>query len=254
MIHGAIGHLDVAQITIWAFWFFFAGLIWYLRQEDRREGYPLESEQDGGIRGRGFLFIPDPKTFRVSDGTSVQAPTYEGDSRPLNAVKTEPWPGAPLEPTGDPLLAGVGPGSWAVRPDFPYKTAEGHNLIAPLRVATNFAVPPEGANPLGFTVVGADRKAGGVVKDLWVDRAEAALRYYEVALNGGGTVLAPVNFVDVNGKERTIKINALTSGQLAKVPTLRNRDAVTLQEEERITAYYGAGTLYSDPERAEPLL
>jgi photosynthetic reaction center H subunit len=254
MIHGAIGHLDVAQLTIWAFWFFFAALIWYLRQEDRREGYPLESEQDGGIRGRGFLFIPDPKTFRLSDGTSIQAPTYQGDSRPLNAVKCEPWPGAPLEPTGDPLLAGVGPGSWAVRPDFPYKTAEGHELVAPLRVATNFAVAFDGANPLGFTVIGADRKAAGVVKDLWVDRAEAAVRYYEIALNAGGSVLAPVNFVDVNGKARTIRINAVTSGQLAKVPSLRTPNSITLQEEERIAAYYGAGTLYATSERAEPLL
>jgi photosynthetic reaction center H subunit len=244
----------MAQLTIWAFWFFFAALIWYLRQEDRREGYPLESEQDGGMRGRGFLFIPDPKTFRLSDGTSIQAPNYQGDSRPLNAAKTEPWPGAPYEPTGDALLAGVGPGSWAVRPDFPYQTAEGHNLLAPLRVATNFAVALEGANPLGFKVIGADRKAAGVVKDVWVDRGESVLRYYEVALNGGGSVLAPVNFVDVDAKARAIKINALTSGQFSKVPALRSPDTVTLQEEERISAYYGAGTLYSDPERAEPLL
>jgi photosynthetic reaction center H subunit len=254
MIHGAIGHLDVAQITIWAFWFFFAALIWYLRQEDRREGYPLESEQDGGLKPRGFLYIPDPKTFRLSNGTTIKAPTYEGDSRPLNAVKTEPWPGAPLEPTGDALLAGVGPGSWAVRPDFPYQTADGHNLLAPLRVATNFAVALEGANPLGFTVIGADRKTAGVVKDVWVDRGESVLRYYEIALNGGGSVLAPVNFVDVNGKARVIKINAITSGQFAKVPTLRNSDSITLQEEDRISAYYGAGTLYATEERAEPLL
>jgi photosynthetic reaction center H subunit len=254
MIRGAIGHLDVAQIVLYAFFLFFAGLIWYLRQEDRREGYPLESEADGGLNPRGFLFIPDPKTFRLSDGTSIQAPTYEGDSRPINAVKVEPWPGAPLEPTGDPILAGVGPGSWAVRPDFPYQTADGHDLIAPLRVATNYVVPAEGANPLGFTAIGADRKAAGVVKDLWVDRGESVLRYYEIALDGGGSVLAPVNFVDVNGKARVVRINALTSGQLALVPALRSPNSVTLQEEERIAAFYGGGTLYATPERAEPLL
>ena len=112
MTHGAIGHLDVAQIVLYAFWFFFAGLIWYLRQEDRREGYPLESETDG-VGERGYLFIPDPKTFLLDDGTKIKAPTYVGDTRPVNATKVEPWPGAPLEPTGDPLLAGVGPGSWA---------------------------------------------------------------------------------------------------------------------------------------------
>jgi photosynthetic reaction center H subunit len=252
--HGAIGHLDVAQIVLYAFFLFFAGLIWYLRQEDRREGYPLESEADGGMRSRGFLFIPDPKTFHLSDGTSILAPTYEGDARPVNAVKCEPWPGAPLEPTGEPLLAGVGPGSWAVRPDFPYKTVDGHDLIAPLRVATNYSVALEGANPLGFAAVGADRRTAGVVKDLWVDRGESVLRYYEIALDSGGSVLAPVYFVDVEPRARTIRINALTSGQIAQVPALRNPDAVTMQEEERIAAFYGGGTLYSNPERAEPLL
>ncbi|WP_294533329.1 photosynthetic reaction center subunit H [uncultured Rhodoblastus sp.] len=254
MIHGAIGHLDVAQIVLYAFFAFFAALIWYLRQEDRREGYPLESESDGGFRERGFLFIPDPKTFRLSDGTSILAPTYEGDARPIKAVKCDPWPGAPLEPTGEPLLAGVGPGSWAVRPDFPYQTADGHDLIAPLRVATNFAVAVEGANPLGFAAIAADGKAAGVVKDLWVDRGETVLRYYEIALDKGGSVLAPVNFVDVNGNARSIRINALTSAQIGLVPKLKNPDSVTLQEEEIIGAFYGSGTLYATHDRAEPLI
>jgi photosynthetic reaction center H subunit len=29
---------------------------------------------------------------------------------------------------------------------------------------------------------------------------------------------------------------------------------VTLMEEERIAAYYGAGTLYAEPSRGEPLI
>lgn len=43
---GTIGseYFDVAQIAIYLFWFFFAGLIYYLRREDHREGYPLEDE------------------------------------------------------------------------------------------------------------------------------------------------------------------------------------------------------------------
>ena len=115
MIRGAILHLDVAQLVLYAFFAFFAGLIWYLRKEDRREGYPLESEALGGVKERGWLFLPEPKTFRLADGSVVQAPTYLPDSRPINAVKVEPWPGAPFDPVGDPLLAGVGAGAWAVR-------------------------------------------------------------------------------------------------------------------------------------------
>lgn len=37
--------IDGASIALYAFWFFFAGLIIYLRREDKREGYPLDSPQ-----------------------------------------------------------------------------------------------------------------------------------------------------------------------------------------------------------------
>ena len=254
MIRGALGHLDVAQLCIWAFWFFFAGLAWRLRQEDRREGYPLYSESEGKMGPRGFLFIPDAKTFRMVDGTVVTAPTCEGDTRPVNGAKVEVWPGAPIEPNGDPLSAGVGPGSWNVRPDFAYKTIDGHDLVAPMRVATNFAVAFEGSSPIGFTVIGADRKSAGTVKDLWVDRGESCVRYYEIALASGGSVLAPVLFVDLDAGARAIRINALTAAQIARVPKMKSPDAVTMQEEDKIAAFYGAGTLYATADRAEPFL
>jgi photosynthetic reaction center H subunit len=254
MIRGAIGHLDVAQITLYAFFLFFTGLIWYLRQEDRREGYPLESEQDGGLKPRGFLFIPSPKTFFLADGSTVTAPNFQTGERPINAVKVEPWPGAPIEPTGDPLLAGVGPGSWNVRPDFAYKTVDGLDVVAPMRVATNYAVAAEGGNPIGFSVIGADGKIAGTVKDIWVDRAESMVRYYEVALPSGKAVIAPVHFCDIKFKTRTVKITALTASQFAKAPDLKNPDAMTMQEEEKVAAFFGGGTLYSDPLRGEPLL
>ena len=38
-------HIDGAQAALYAFWLFFAGLIYYLRREDKRSGYPLESPQ-----------------------------------------------------------------------------------------------------------------------------------------------------------------------------------------------------------------
>ena len=79
------------------------------------------------------------------------------------------------------MLAGVGPGSYAERADHAEKTSDGHDLIVPLRVATNYAVAPEDASPLGLEVIGADRLKAGTVSDLWVDRAETMLRYYEVA-------------------------------------------------------------------------
>ena len=34
-------YIDVAQFALYAFWLFFAGLIFYLLRENKREGYPL---------------------------------------------------------------------------------------------------------------------------------------------------------------------------------------------------------------------
>ncbi len=255
MIRGAItSHIDVAQVVLYAFWIFFAGLIFYLRREDRREGYPLESE-DRGVGDRGFLLIPDPKVFIRADGSLVLAPNFdERDTRTPNAAKVAVWPGAPLTPNGDPMRAEVGPGAYAIRADVTEKTFDGRDLIAPLRVATNFAVASEVPDPIGMEVVAADRDVVGTVKDVWVDRSESFLRYYEVAIGGGANVLLPVGFAKVDASKRRINVDAILGQQFANVPVTRDPDKVTLLEEEKIAAYYAAGTLYATAARTEPLL
>jgi photosynthetic reaction center H subunit len=255
MIRGAItSHIDVAQVVLYAFWIFFAGLIFYLRREDRREGYPLESE-DRGVGDRGFLLIPDPKVFIRADGSLVLAPNFdERDTRTPNAAKVAVWPGAPLTPNGDPMRAEVGPGAYAIRADVTEKTYDGRDLIAPLRVATNFAVASEGPDPIGMEVAAADRDVVGTVKDVWVDRSESLLRYYEVAIGGGANVLLPVGFAKVDASKRRINVDAILGQQFANVPVTRDPDKVTLLEEEKIAAYYAAGTLYATAARTEPLL
>ena len=47
---------------------------------------------------------------------------------------------------------------------------------------------------------------------------------------------------------------AAAGAQIAGVPRTKSADQVTLLEEEKITAYYGAGTLYATPERQEPII
>ena len=254
MIRGALlSHLDVAQVVLYAFFFFFAGLLWYLREEDRREGYPLESEAMGRQKDRGFLFIPKAKVFRLADGSTVEAPRVERDERPIKGTKVAPWPGAPLQPDGDPMQAEIGPGAYALRADVPQKTHAGTDLIVPLRVATTFAVAEEDESPVGMAVVGADCKVGGTVKDIWIDRAESLIRYYEVDV-AGRSVLLPATFSSVNFGRKRIDVDAILGAQFANVPGTRDPDRVTMLEEEKITAYYGAGTLYATRARAEPLL
>ena len=77
---GAItGYIDVAQLALYGFWLFFAGLIWYLHRENKREGYPLVSpERSGRVVIEGFPGVPSPKTFHMHDGTTVSVPRPDG--------------------------------------------------------------------------------------------------------------------------------------------------------------------------------
>jgi photosynthetic reaction center H subunit len=244
-------YIDVAQIALYIFWFFFAGLILYLRQEDRREGYPLESDPEGRTSPNAFLWLPKPKRFDLLHGGTVYAP------RPIKARRLAPWPGAPMEPTGDPMADAVGPASYALRAETPDLTAEGHVKIVPMRDAASFSVAAEDPDPRGKRVIGADGAVAGTVTDIWVDRSEMMVRYYEVALPVEGrrkpvTVLLPYGFARVRG-DGEIRVDSILSGQFAGVPKTAAPDRITLREEDRIMAYYAGGTLYATRERQEPL-
>jgi photosynthetic reaction center H subunit len=51
-----------------------------------------------------------------------------------------------------------------------------------------------------------------------------------------------------------VNVHALLAEQYADVPATRLPDVITLLEEERICAYFGAGLLYAEPQRSEPLV
>ena len=74
------------------------------------------------------------------------------DHRPVAAVPVGYGPGAPLEPTGDPMLDGVGPAAYAERSDHPDMTHEGLVKIVPLRVAGDFYLASEDPDPRGMIV------------------------------------------------------------------------------------------------------
>jgi photosynthetic reaction center H subunit len=247
-------YIDVAQIALYAFWIFFAGLIYYLHQEDKREGYPLESDRSGGrVRVQGWPPIPKPKTYKLADGRIVMSPNFRTSNQPLGGSPSSGHLGSPLEPKGDPMLAAVGPGSYADRADIADTTVDGGLRIVPLRSAHDFEVSSHDPDPRGLPVIGADGRVGGKVIDLWVDRAEVLFRYLEVEVQGGTRrVLLPINFSRIG--DRQVQVRSILSTQFANVPVTRNPDAVTLLEEDKIMGYYGGGTLYATPDRQEPLL
>lgn len=254
---GAItSYIDVAQIALYTFWVFFAGLIYYLHQEDKREGYPLESDRSGGrVKVQGWPAVPKPKTYHLRDGRVVMAPNFRGSSQPLGGTPSASHLGAPLEPTGDPMLAAVGPGSYSDRADVADTTVDNEARIVPLRAAPGFEVSSHDPDPRGLSVIGADGAVAGTVCELWVDRAEVLFRYLEVdvpAQNGSRRVLLPVNFSRISATQ--VRVRSILASQFAQVPGTRHPDTVTLLEEDKIMAYYGGGTLYATPSRQEPLL
>ena len=256
MPNGAFtSYIDVAQIALYAFWIFFAALIYYLHSEDKREGYPLESDRSGRVTVQGFPPIPSPKTFLLTHGGSVSVPNNKRDLREVRARPVGPWPGAPLEPTGNPMLDGVGPAAYAERADQPERSLDGTPKIVPLRVAHDFHVDANDPDPRGLPVVGADGMVAGTVRDIWVDRAEYLIRYLEVEVptaNGTRRALLPNNVMRV--KARRVEVKSILARHFATVPATKHPDQVTLLEEDKIMAYYASGHLYALPERSEPLL
>ena len=246
-------YIDIAQLVLYVFWAFFAGLIYYLVRENHREGYPMDSRRPDGSNGPKITGwpVPEPKTYKLANGHEVLAPDF---ARPDGSYQAEPshgWAGAPLEPVGDPLLAGVVPGAWAARADVPDVTADGRVKIVPLRSDTAHGVARQDVDPRGLPVFGKDGQVAGHVTEMWVDRSEMLFRFMEIQLPEAHTVLVPMPFCRI--KKDGVTVGALLASQFAKVPTTRKPDEVTLLEEEKISAYYGAGLLYATADIQEPL-
>ncbi|OQW44284.1 MAG: photosynthetic reaction center subunit H [Proteobacteria bacterium SG_bin6] len=249
-------NVDWALVVLDAFFIFFLGLIIYLRREDRREGYPLEDNVTGEPESYGTALLMAPaKFFKLPFGHgTVSTPTKGREPVNIAARRTDPSPGSGYVPTGNPLIDGIGPAAYADRAKRPDIDWEGHPRIAPLSALSDFYVDREDADPRGYRVVGADGRVAGEVTDLWVDRADRLVRYLQVALPSGRSVLAPMFMASVRRAKQTVTVTAITAAQFADVPGIEGDGVITMYEEERIQAYFGGGYLYALPERAEPWL
>jgi len=177
----------------------------------------------------------------------------------LKAEPVDGHNGSPLVPTGDPMVDGVGPASWAERADVPDRTAHGDAKIVPMRMHAGFSIAEGDPDPRGLPVKACDGAIAGTIADVWVDRSEPQVRYYEVQLaDGSRRVLLPSGFVQwpnygLWGNDHVI-VKAITAEQFARVPATAREDQVTLREEDRIMAYFAGGHLYATPERSQPYL
>ena len=252
---GFTGYVDVAQVTLYAFWIFFFGLILYLHREDKREGYPLVSEVKGHTQQfatHGFIKTPEPKVFRFFHGGKSLSPATQPPRFPIGAAPVSDFPGAPIEPTGNPLVDGIGPASWCYRIDEPELTIDGKLKMTPMRDMREYSVARYSADPRGWRVIGADGMLVGVVGDLWIDEIEETMRYLEVELDEAvepeallRRVLLPQPYARFNKRTREVRVQSMLAWQFRDVPRLRNSEQVTFQEEEKLVAYFGGGQMYA---------
>jgi photosynthetic reaction center H subunit len=251
-----VGRLDVAELVFYAFVLFFIGLVYYLRREDRREGYPVEDEITGRVDSAyGLLTASTYKEFPLPFGRGVATnPTKGREPVEIAARRVDRFGGAPYEPTGDPLVDGIGPAAFAQRAPWPDLDSEGRPRIVPLSVDDHFGIAHGDPDPRGMAVLAADGVVAGRVVDVWIDRSDRMIRYYEVETPSGRRVLAPFPMTKLDRRRGRLVIDAISAAQYENAPTLATPGEITRYEEERVMAYFGGGYLYGLPGRTEPLL
>lgn len=243
------GNFDLASLAIWGFWLFFAALVYYLQTENMREGYPLEMEDGSQSPNQGPFPLPKPKTFKTPDGREVTVPSSANEAAHrrdnLALEKVAVGEGFPQVPTGDPMVDGVGPASWTPRQDVPEMNAHGQPKIGPMAGNDEFVISA-GRDPRGMPILSKDDQVVAHCTDMWIDEAEQEVRYLEIDLeaeHGSGKRLVPMPMVRV--QPRWIMVASLHSSRFDGVPQVRTAGQITKLEEEKITAWYAGGTLYS---------
>ena len=79
--------------------------------------------------------------------------------------------------------------------------------------------------------------------------------YLVIDVNPEGTGkirLAPITMTRV--KSDRVTVRSLYSGQFDDIPQTASASVVTKLEEDKIMGWFGGGTMYADPKRAEPKL
>jgi photosynthetic reaction center H subunit len=241
------GNFDLASLSIWLFWLFFALLIYYLQTENMREGYPLEMEDGTAAPNQGPFGLPKPKTFDLPNGAGkVTVPSAENEAahrrNDLALARTAASEGFPHAPTGNPMLDGVGPASWVPRRDDPEVDAHGKPKIVPMAHTPDMRVSA-GRDPRGLPVQAGDLEVVGRVIDMWVDGPEQLVRYLEIDLNSGSRRLVPMTMCKIWADR--VRINAITSDQFESIPATRSQTQITKLEEDKISGYVAGGWMYA---------
>lgn len=259
---GLVAGIDLPLILVIAFFLFFLCLIYYLRQEDKREGYPLQADPRDRNRPRvdivGFPPLPTPKKFLQPHGRDpVWSPRKE-ELMELDARRGLGGPGMPFIPNGDPLLSGMGPGSWMPKVDEPDLSFDGEPIFRPLRWGHGYRVAKGDADPRGFAMLGCDKNPAGEIVDIWIDIAEHHARFLEIRVTPGiwsQRVVANPVAEPRDSDDRSKDIEAddeRTIGLIVREEHIETPEAsVDIIEVDRLVARDAAAPSSGDEDRAD---
>ena len=239
-------YIDVAQAAWWLFFLAFIAIVLLLRREDQREGYPKDNLGLPPLAGP--MPLPPSRPMLRLDGSPTAQPHHD-PAPPLRARPQFRFRGGPLVPQGNPLTAAVGPGTYTMRRDKPFRMLDGDPQVQPLRAARGWQVMPGETDLRGMRVLDIRFLPVGRVEELWADRGVKILRYLEISLDEGqgtGRVLVPIHHCEVHERERDIRVTALHGGQFNDVPRPQAPDSITAREEDMVNAYYAGGRFHSD--------
>lgn len=247
-------HIDFAEIALTLFFIGFLGVVWRLRQLDKREGYPMRASPFDPQPMLGVPAPPSPTAYLLNEGGVTVAPHLYPQVE-SNAAPLYRFDGTPLTPLGNPLLAALGPGAWVMRRDEPMLTEKGELMLQPLRDAHEWSVKEGDADPRGMAVFDSRWHEVGTVHDVWVDKSIKIPRLLEVELRpglGAGRVLVPIFHTRINERAREVQVTALRAHQFADVPVPAAEGQITAREDDRLNAYFAAGRFYRDTDHSDP--
>ena len=87
---GAVDYIDTAQIVLYLF-FFFAGLIFYIRREDRRKA-SRSVDPDGKTLDHGLFYVPPPRPSRCMTARRSAPDAARTDTRKILGAHVGPGP------------------------------------------------------------------------------------------------------------------------------------------------------------------
>lgn len=257
-MHGPIavlGDIDVAFLCVVAFVAFFIGLVYYLRQEDKREGFPMVQIHGGRhveiVTREGWPELPAPKTFRLPHGHgTVTVPRRDAPEIP-DDVEGRVMIGEGLRTDGNPLDIGLGAAAYqADKPDFPDLNYRGEPKIVSLDRTPDFYILPGDPDPRGWPFLDKHGRRVGTITDLWFNKAEYFLRYFTYRVDDTGEeLIAPSFFCIVDIRDRTVRARTLIGEDLLRAP-VKAGEVITWVEEDRVNGYFAGGIPFAPEDTA----